>query len=277
MKGSPVVEPGCVAAKLCLIHATSLSSSHMKNKWIAACFMMALALGATLPASAAVVLNQIGDVEAYLFGASPGPTPSQIFTDFPSYDCTVLEDFTVSSAELRITEVSVLFRAQGGFTSFQDIQGYYLNFFSDPALAATTLKGDVGSFMISPGSGVTVSRVIDGSGTHEYGLVRLDVDIPMPSAGTYWVGVSPKAAVATGQFLLMNNGATGSSVTALNANGKLANPEQGFGGASLTSTNLNYAYSITGVPEPAAITLWMIGGCAWLCRRRRARDPDRAT
>ena len=89
----------------------------MKNKWIAFCVKVALACGATLPGSAAVLLNQIGDVNAYLFDSSPGPTPSQIFTDFPSYDCTVLEDFTLTATQLRITQVSVLFRAQGGFIS----------------------------------------------------------------------------------------------------------------------------------------------------------------
>jgi len=235
--------------------------------------LLALLYGAPLTGSAAVVLNQIGDVNAYLFDASPGPTPSQIFTDFPSYDCTVLEDFTLTASELRITRVSVLFRAQGGFVSFGDIQGYYLNFFSDPGLAAVTLTGDVASLEIAPGSGATVTQVIDSSGPYEYGLVTLDVDIPMPSAGNYWVGVSPKAAVATGQFLLMNNGAVG-DVTAGNSNGKLANPGLGFGVGALTSTNLDYAVSIIGVPEPAGFPLWIIGACGWLFRRRRVRPPD---
>lgn len=248
----------------------------MKTDRVATCAKIALACGAILPGSAAVVLNQIGDVNTYLFDTAPGPTPSQIFTDFPSYDCTVLEDFTLTGTELQITQVSVLFRAQGGFISFQQIQSYYLNFFSDPGLAATTLTGNVASFEITPGAGATVTQVIDGTGTYEYGLVTLNVDIAMPSAGNYWVGVSPKTAVSAGQFLLMNNGATG-AVTPGNANGKLANPEQGFGGSSLASTNLDYAFYINGIPEPATVTLWIIGGCGWLCRRRRVRDPDRAS
>jgi hypothetical protein len=246
----------------------------MKNKWTATCIMVALAGGSTLPGSAAVVLNQIGDANAYLYDALPGPTPSQIFTDFPSYDCTVLEDFTLTGTELRITQVSVLFRAQGGFISFQQIQSYYLNFFSDPGLAATTLTGDVASFEITPGSGATVTQVIDGSGTYEYGLVSLNVDVAMPSAGNYWVGVSPKAPVSAGQFLVMNSGATG-AVTTGNANGKLANPADGFGAGTLTSTNLDYAYTVVIVPEPNAAALWLIGifGGLWLRRRVRPGDP----
>jgi hypothetical protein len=247
----------------------------MKTDRVAACAKIALACGAILPGSAAVVLNQIGDVNAYLFDALPGPTPSQIFTDFPSYDCTVLEDFTLTGTELRITQVSVLFRAQGGFISFQDIQGYYLNFFSDPGLAATTLTGNVASFEITPGAGATVTQVIDGSGTYEYGLVSLNVDIAMPSAGNYWVGVSPKAPVSSGQFLVMSNGATGTSVTPGNANGRLANPADGFGAGALTATNLDYAYTVIIVPEPNVSALWLIGACGglWLCRRARPGDP----
>ncbi len=35
--------------------------------------------------------------------------------------------------------------------------------------------------------------------------------------------------------------------------------------------NLDYAYAVTAVPEPASIMLWIIGSCGWLCRRQRAR------
>jgi len=233
---------------------------------------MTLALGVTLcgTAGGAVVLNQIGDVSAYVFGAAPGPTLSQIFPDFPDYDCTVLEDFTVSSAELRLTQVAALFRAQAGFISFQNIQGYYLNFFSTPDLAATRLTGDVGSVMISPGSGASVTQIIDNAGPYEYGLVSLNVDIPMPSAGNYWVGVSLKSTVTTDQFFLMNSGATG-AVTPGNANGIWANPGLGFEAGALVAKNLDYAYAVTAVPEPATITLWILGSCGWLCRRQRVR------
>ena len=233
---------------------------------------MTFAWGFTLfgTAGGAVVLNQIGDVSAYDFGAAPGPTLSQMFADFPDYDCTVLEDFTVSSTELRITQVSALFRAQAGFISFQNIQGYYLNFFSSPELAATSLTGDVASVVISPGSGAAVTQIIDNAGPYEYGLVSFSVNIPLPSAGNYWVGVSPKSSVTTDQFFLLNSGATG-ALTPGNANGKWANPGLGFGEGALVAKNLNYAYAVTAVPEPATITLWIIGSCGWLCRRQRVR------
>ncbi len=250
----------------------------MKTYRIATCVMVALACGATFPGSAggAVVLNQIGDVAAYDFGVSPGPTLSQVFPDFPDFDCTVLEDFTITGSELRISHVSALFRAQAGFITFQDIQGYYLNFFSIPDLAATSLTGDVASIVISPGAGASVTPVADSSGTYEYGLVSLNVDIPMPSAGNYWVGLSLKSSVTTDQFLLMHSGAVG-VVTPGNANGRLANPGLGLGAGALSGLNRDYAYALTTAPEPGSVMLSIIAACGWLCRRRRTRDPDQAS
>ncbi len=222
---------------------------------------------------AAVVLNQIGDVNAYAFEAAPGPSPSQIFTDFSGYDTMVLEDFTVLSSELQLTQVSALFRAQGGFVAFQGVQGYSLNVFSSSALAATSLTGDVASLMVNAGTGASVHEVVGGGG--EYGLVSLAVNVPLPSAGTYWIGISPVSAHSvTGQFLLQNSGATG-AVTPGNANAKLANPGGQLGLGTLSSTNLDYAYAVTAVPEPHVAALPVLAGLGWLLRRRRIRPPGR--
>jgi hypothetical protein len=215
---------------------------------------------------AAVVLNQIGDPALYEFALLPPPSPSQIFTDFPAFNCTVLENFTVSSSELRVTQVSVLFRAQGGFISFQDVQGYQLNFFSDVNLAASTLVGDAGSIQIPAGPEVKVTQITDSSNTHEYGLVVLNVDVALPSAGNYWVGVSPVAAsTVAGQFFVQTttHGTSGS------ANARLANPEQGLGAGTLSTPGNHYAYSVTVIPEPGTLALWIIGSFGWLARRRR--------
>ena len=237
----------------------------MKFKRNPAC-VLALTLGATLgPAVGAVVLDQIGDVGTYNFQAAPGPTPSQIFTDFSGYDTAVIEDFTVSASDLKITNISALFRAQGGYLQFQNVQGYALNFFSQSALAATSLTGDIASLLVLSGTGASVAQVHGGGG--EYGMVSLAVNVSLPAAGTYWVGVSPVSANSvTGQFLLLNSGAASSG----NMNAKLANPGEGFGLGAISPLNLDYAYSVTAVPEPAASALVILGGFGWLCRHRRS-------
>jgi len=106
----------------------------------------------------AFVLDQIGGSGSYNLNVGSGPTPSQIFTDFPDYSCAVLENFTVTSSELEITNVSALFRAQGGFIGFQSVSGYSLNFFSNPALASASLTGDVASLLLVAGRECRPSR-----------------------------------------------------------------------------------------------------------------------
>lgn len=215
---------------------------------------------------AAVVLNQVGDVALYDFELLPPPTPSQIFTDFPDFSCTVLEDFTVNSSGLRVIQVSVLFRAQAGFVAFQDVQGYQLSFFSDVNLATAALTGDAGYALVPPGPAASVTQIVDLSGNHEYGLVVLDVDVVLPSAGTYWVGVSPIAASSVaGQFFVQtsNQGITG------DANARLANPGLGLGAGALSTPGSHYAYAVTAVPEPGVLSLGAFGAVGWLFLRRR--------
>ena len=221
----------------------------------------------------AVVMNQIGNAAAYDFTAGSLPSPSQIFTDFANFDCAVLEDFTVDSSELGIGQVSGLFKAEGGFASFQDVDGFELNIFSDVNLAATSLTGNIASLVLVAGSGASVVQVIDSSGNGEYGLVNLNVNILLPSAGTYWLAISPKSLNATGQFLIPNGGASG-DVTPGNANAMFANPGLGFGLGALSPLNLDYAYSVTAVPEPGSVGLWFSAGLGLCVRRRRGGRPS---
>lgn len=217
----------------------------------------------------AFVLDQIGEVSLYNLNPATDPTPSQIYTDFPDFSSAVLEDFTVASDELEITQVSALFRAQAGFDKFESVSGYRLNFFSDPGLAAASLAGDVASFLVVAGSGALVTQVTDGGGLHEYGLVSLNVDFELPAAGQYWVSVSPESASAvTGQFFLMNQGASG-PVTPGGLNARLANPGDGFELGALTVLNLDHAYSVSVVPEPAGVIMVMLGGLGMVIRRKR--------
>lgn len=215
------------------------------------------------------VLNQIGDVASYDLDAIPGPVPSQIFTDFIGYDCMILEDFTVEAGELEVLNVSALFRAQSGFTGFQNVQGYSLNFFSSPTQAISGLSGDIASLFVIAGSGAHVTEIIDPGGSHEYGLVSLNVNVSLPVIGQYWVGVSPVSASAvSGQFFLHSGGGAAPLVTG-DAGAVFANPGEGFGLGPTSILARDFAYSISVVPEPSAAGMAILGviGCLW--RRRR--------
>jgi hypothetical protein len=216
----------------------------------------------------ATILNQVGDAGTYDFGSLPNPTPSQIFTDFPDFNCMVLEDFTCTGSELEITSVEALFRADGGFAAFQEVQGFMVNVFSDSALLAGTLAGDIASLTMIAGLGVSVTQVLDGSGNHEYGLVNLDLNLSLPSPGKYWIGVSPIASSAVaGQFFMQPSNATIPQA----ANARFANPAQGFGGDALSVLGSHFAYSVTAVPEPAFTFPSALILCACLCSRQAAR------
>jgi len=239
----------------------------MKPPRIFPIVIVPFAWGAALSGSSvgAVVMDQIGDASAYDFGAPP--TISQIFTDNPSWNCMVIDDFTVDASELQITRVSGLLWAQFGFDKFQNVDSYQLSIFSTPSMAAANLSGDVRSLIVYAGSGASVTQVNGG----DYGLVSLNVNLSLLSAGTYWVGISPVAADSiAGRFFVQNSGTQG-AVTPGNLNGAIANPDDGLGYGVLNVLNVDHAYSVTAVPEPAAITLWIIGSCGWLCRRQRAR------
>ncbi|MEP4078029.1 hypothetical protein [Haloferula sp.] len=220
----------------------------------------------------AVVINHIGDLVSYDFNGGVDSSPSQIFTDFPTFDSVVLEDFSVTSDLRQVTRVSVLFHSQGGFDSFDDVEGYSLSIYTDANFAGVSLIGDVANLLVMTGSGAAVSQVIDSSTGNEYGLVTLDVDITLPSAGTYWIGVSPKSSLsASGQFLIPYGGATGST-TPGNSDARLANPGEGFGMGTLTVLDQDYAYSVTSIPEPGFVPLWIVSGAALCLRRNRTRN-----
>lgn len=214
-------------------------------------------------ARATVVLDLIGDVSAYTF-AGPDPVPSQMFTDYPAYNCAVLEDFTVSSSERVISTVSIVFLAQGGFEQFQNVTHFEMNIYSAPARAGESLSGDVASQWFAAGA---ITRVTDPTGSGEFGKVDLNVNIALPAAGTYWLGVSPQSPVAvTGQFLVAN--ANPSAPGPRHANATLANPGLGFGIGALSILDGSYAYAVTVVPEPGTLTLCLLGSVALLRRHR---------
>ena len=218
------------------------------------------------PVNATVVSNQVGTLLDYDFDASTAPNASQIITDFSGFDSMAVDDFTVTGPELRLTNILALFEARGGFESFGAVAGYRVSIFSDPALAGSSLLGDTASVLISLGPDVTVTPADGG----DHGLVNLPVDILLPTAGTYWLGVAPVASKSVaGQFYLQNSGAKG-PIFSGGSDGFFANPDEGYGVGPLTEANLDFAYVVQIVPEPAAAGLLVIGSLGLLMRRRRA-------
>lgn len=232
---------------------------------------LALALAGISSSGGAVVANQVGDLARYDFGSSAPPNASQIFTDFAGFDSMAVDDFTVTGPELRIMSVSGLFEARAGFASFAAVSGYQVSIFSDSSMAGSSLLGDTASRLVPLGSATSILQV--GGGDH--GLVSLAVDIVLPKAGTYWLGIAPVSSKAvTGQFFLQNGGADGPPGPG-EANGVFSNPEEGYGIGPLTEANLDYAYLVTLVPEPATTGLLAIGVGGLLWRTRRRPQPRR--
>ena len=240
----------------------------MKLNRIGSLIMVATGYGVVLAGSAsgALVMDQIGQAGTYVGG--PQPTLSQIFDDGPdsvAYDCMAIDDFTATQSQLHVTIVSALFQAGGGFSMFQGVTGYQVSVFSAAAAAGGNLAGDVGDLLVLSGAGATVTQIHD-----DLAVVTLQVNINLPAAGTYWVGVAPVASSSVyGNFYLQSNGAQG-PITPVNANGMLANPAGGLGIGVLSLINADYAYSLTAVPEPTSLTLGLFGALACM-RRRRAR------
>ncbi len=175
----------------------------------------------------------------------------------------VLEDFDADSTELKITRISAVFRAEAGFATFQQVSAYQVSIFSNLSVSNGTLLGDVASLQVAAGSGVSLSQLVDASGDHDYGRVDLDLEISLPAAGHYWVGVAPLSD-STRQFYLT---ASGPAVSG-GQNAWLANPDDGYGLGVGAALNQDYSYSLTAVPEPTSSAVALAALLGLLQRRR---------
>lgn len=220
-------------------------------------------------AHAVSVLNLIGDLNAYRFGIGPNPVPSQLYADFPAYDCMVVEDFRLTASLLHISEVSALFFAQTGFQSFSAVQGYELNIYSSEELAAQHLAGDLVHRFL-PSSGASVTQVVDPATGDEYGMVTLEVSAQLPAAGVYWIGIAPRAQLsAVGDFRLAPANSSGTTNTAGENNARWNNPGQGFGGPPSAPLEADFAYAVNAVPEPSLPLLSLMALATLTVQRQR--------
>jgi hypothetical protein len=215
---------------------------------------------------AVLVLNHIHHVSGSNLSLLPNPAPSQIFPDAPLSNSLVIEDFTVTGADLRITRVSGLFRALAGFTSFQDVINYKI-IFDNSGTVSPTLAGNVANLTISPGVGVTVTQLLDGTTAYQYGRVDIDLDVLLPSAGQYWIGIAP-IADSQKQFFLMS----ATPPISGGQNARFVNPGEGFLQGPVVNLGHDAAYAVTAVPEPGALPLWLMGAAC--CLSKRSRRPS---
>ncbi|NNC90460.1 MAG: hypothetical protein HKN82_18545 [Akkermansiaceae bacterium] len=221
---------------------------------------------AGLPArGAAVFPGAIPDPATFDPSEAVTPNVSQIFTDFPGFSSMSIDDLAVAATQRRIVNVTTLLRAQGGFPSFQEVTGYQVSVFSDPAAAGAGLEGDIASVLLAPGAGVSVIPFAPAI-SDEYGLVSLNLDILLPTAGTYWLGVAPVAAsTVAGQFFTHNSP---SGIPASPGNARFANPGGGFAVGPLTLIGAELAQEVVLIPEPAAGLLLIVAALAGFHRRR---------
>jgi hypothetical protein len=223
---------------------------------------LCLALHTLSSQASIIVMDQILNPSSYNPAATLGINASQIYSDFPTYDALALDDFTVTSGELSLTNLTTLMAAANGFPAFNTVTGYRVSIFSSPAAAQNTLIGDIASLLILR-ENANVSQINGGP----LGLVSLDVQIDLPNEGTYWLGIATVAStIQSGQFFLRDNGPNGLPFPGGN-NGVLANPDQGFALGKIITANTDYAYQITAVPEPASSAIALVGLLA--CTRRR--------
>lgn len=195
------------------------------------------------------VLNQIHQESGDDFSLLPTSYPSQIFSDAPLSHSMVIDDFTVNSTTLSISRVSALFRAQSGFTSFQDISKFSVSIFSSIENASTNIIGDIAYHELGLSEGVSITQVIDGSGNFEYGLVNISLLLALPGPGTYWIGIAPNAESGK-QFFLQS----ADPLVSGGQNSLFINPGEGFAVGTMVHIGHDASYSITAIPEPSCLT-----------------------
>ena len=224
----------------------------MEKKLAMTASVFGAALAVTGLASAGgVVFDQIGDNGgADLDG---GSFASQYFEpDVSGFDIGALDDFTLESGTTIISIEAVIF----GYAGLGEIEGYQINIYSDPGMAALSLVGDVHSSNHATfDSTINIGNFLD--------IVQFDTNLILPE-GTFYVAVIPTMSFFMhGQTRIASSFLGDSDFWQANPNGAFAfqnNLLEGVG---------NLAYRLT-VPSPGALALLALGAVGIRRKRKRA-------
>jgi len=173
-------------------------------------------LGLSGTAFGTVMIDQIGPDDGS--GIDGGITGCQDFESaYDIYDIATLDNFTAAGGE-NIATVEMCLNGWNGFVDPSSVMGYTANLYSDPAVAAGDLMGDIGS-SYADAADTTQSATWTGAG-----YVISMPSVMVAAAGTNWVSMIPTNDFATG-------GQTGvaGSVIGDGTLGWQANPGGGFG------------------------------------------------
>ena len=232
-------------------------------------FAALIVLGTTAVASqAVVVMDQIGSDPTNLTGDVFISQRFETGTSATPFSAAALDDFSVTASQLSLTQVQAFvigFPGASSFQGFNNIQNWEVDIYNSVAAGASNLTGNVASQVVAPG-GVTLNTGY-ASSIQNSALLTIPVSITLPSAGTYWVSVIGRMDSQFGQIGVGSS----TSGTPGGNNGFIVNPGGGFG---LTNNQqneqVNFAYRVTAVPEPASMAALALGAAALLRRRRKA-------
>jgi len=227
----------------------------MPVKLATAASVFTAALAVTGLASAGgVVFDQIGDNGgADLDG---GSYASQYFEpDVSGFDIGALDDFTLESGTTIISIEAVIF-GDTGYGGLGDIEGYQINIYSDPWMAALSLVGDVHSSNHATfDSTINIGKLLD--------IVQFDTNIILPE-GTFYVAVIPTMSFFRhGQTRIASSFLGDGDFWQANPNGAFGFPNNLLEGVG------NLAYRLT-VPSPGALALLAMGAVGVRRNRKRA-------
>ncbi|HEY5036772.1 MAG TPA: PEP-CTERM sorting domain-containing protein [Chthoniobacterales bacterium] len=244
------------------------------KKTILSLLSLALVAGFSC-AQAGVIMDQIGN-DPTVFNGAVGDSSQQFESSFSTYDIAVIDDFNAAAGMLNINNVQALFQGGNGFTSFANVQGYYVQVYSSIAAAAANETGDIASAFVS-GANVTLTQNYVPADTVNgipNALVSLSLNINLSSAGTYYIAVQPRNDFSTnGQTYLYMTPGTVAGANPGGVNAYQTNPGGAFGfPGNQMALGLDAAYRINAVPEPSTWAALLLGGCVLLivARARRA-------
>lgn len=245
----------------------------MRNKFFLT--LAALAIGAVSQAD--IVLNHVSTNENDSANVGNTLATQDFEASFDAFDCIVIEDFTVNANQTLITQVQAVMAGFNGFNTpggWSSVTGFRVELFTSTGSAVSSLTGNAGSQLVAAGSASIVNlgwnnaaNTHNNNGTAS--LVTLPVNIVLPGAGTYYVGVI--GVLNAGQSL-MQIGVRNNTVVSGGNNAFQANPGGGFsipGNGQFLTENAMYRVDATAVPEPGSMIALGLGAAALAARRRR--------